>query len=272
MQPLGERKRLFAPVVNPPEPKISLDDLDARLAAQFDIQTLSAAVASAEFTLAASGKLPKAPPELEEEEERHESRSSEKKRGHKDKDRDREHRRDRSKERKRSRRDRSSERRRSRSPRRSRRSRSRSPPRRDSEDRGDTRPRRSRFDLKQKVEADTDRAGPDRAGPPTIDTLQAVSLYNAGTASGSGRPGGLMANSIQINLAGTKPEPEESAADDRKKKRKSRWGAPQEKSFVPGMPTMIPSTLTEEQQRGYLCKILLYFIFIFLGPIYFLLL
>jgi len=40
------------------------------------------------------------------------------------------------------------------------------------------------------------------------------------------------------------------------RKRKSRWGSAAEKSFVPGMPTMLPSNLTEEQRQIYLRKTL----------------
>ena len=42
----------------------------------------------------------------------------------------------------------------------------------------------------------------------------------------------------------------------RKKKRASRWASEeQDKAFIPGMPTIMPSNLTEEQQKAYLTQL-----------------
>lgn len=42
---------------------------------------------------------------------------------------------------------------------------------------------------------------------------------------------------------------------DRKKKKKSRWGGgDHDKTFIPGMPTILPSTLSPHQQEAYLGK------------------
>lgn len=42
----------------------------------------------------------------------------------------------------------------------------------------------------------------------------------------------------------------------RARKRKSRWGAEEtERVFIPGMPTIIPSNLTKEQEQHYLLQI-----------------
>lgn len=39
------------------------------------------------------------------------------------------------------------------------------------------------------------------------------------------------------------------------KRRRSRWGNDEkEKAFIPGMPTVIPSTLSKTQEKAYLCK------------------
>ena len=46
----------------------------------------------------------------------------------------------------------------------------------------------------------------------------------------------------------------------RKKKRKSRWTDETSKTFIPGLPTMIPTGLSKDQEEAYLCK---YSIFIF---------
>lgn len=52
-----------------------------------------------------------------------------------------------------------------------------------------------------------------------------------------------------------------SAAADRKRKRRSRWGGDEkEKTFIPGMPTVLPANLTKEQQEAYLGKFLTLFL------------
>ena len=48
----------------------------------------------------------------------------------------------------------------------------------------------------------------------------------------------------------------------RKKKRKSRWTDETCKTFIPGLPTMIPTGMSKEQEEAYLCKSCL-FIFLF---------
>lgn len=46
-----------------------------------------------------------------------------------------------------------------------------------------------------------------------------------------------------------------SDANDRKRKKKSRWGGSDlEKTFIPGMPTVLPHNLTKEQEEAYICK------------------
>lgn len=49
-----------------------------------------------------------------------------------------------------------------------------------------------------------------------------------------------------------------NATDERRRKKKSRWGgSDNEKTFIPGMPTVLPSTLSADQQEAYLGKYLL---------------
>lgn len=51
-----------------------------------------------------------------------------------------------------------------------------------------------------------------------------------------------------------------SDANDRKRKKKSRWGGSDlEKTFIPGMPTVLPHNLTKEQEEAYICKLKLLF-------------
>lgn len=46
-----------------------------------------------------------------------------------------------------------------------------------------------------------------------------------------------------------------TAAEERRRKKKSRWGgSDNEKTFIPGMPTVLPSTLSADQQEAYLGK------------------
>ena len=40
----------------------------------------------------------------------------------------------------------------------------------------------------------------------------------------------------------------------RRKKRKSRWTDESSKTFIPGLPTMIPAGMTKDQEEAYLCK------------------
>ena len=49
-------------------------------------------------------------------------------------------------------------------------------------------------------------------------------------------------------------------SDKKKKKRKSRWGTEEKKTFIPGMPTTMPSNLTPDQQEAYVSKFFFSFI------------
>ena len=51
-------------------------------------------------------------------------------------------------------------------------------------------------------------------------------------------------------------ESSESREERRARKRKSRWGGNDgiEKTFIPGMPTMMPQGLSKEQEEAYLRK------------------
>ena len=50
--------------------------------------------------------------------------------------------------------------------------------------------------------------------------------------------------------------PSETKEERRARKRKSRWGGNDgvEKTFIPGMPTMMPQGLSKEQEEAYLRK------------------
>ena len=40
-----------------------------------------------------------------------------------------------------------------------------------------------------------------------------------------------------------------------KKKRRSRWGGEDSRTVIPGLPTVLPSNLSEQQQKLYLCEL-----------------
>ncbi len=46
-----------------------------------------------------------------------------------------------------------------------------------------------------------------------------------------------------------------STDTERKRRRKSRWGAEEtDKTFIPGMPTVLPTNLSKEQEEAYVCE------------------
>ena len=43
--------------------------------------------------------------------------------------------------------------------------------------------------------------------------------------------------------------------EERRKRKKSRWGSDEkDKSFILGMPTVLPTNLSKEQEAAYLCE------------------
>lgn len=65
-------------------------------------------------------------------------------------------------------------------------------------------------------------------------------------------------NSINANLKAGKAgdSSKEESREERRRKRKSRWGGNDgtEKTFIPGMPTMMPQGLSKDQEEAYLRK------------------
>ena len=49
-------------------------------------------------------------------------------------------------------------------------------------------------------------------------------------------------------------------ASERKRKRKSRWGTEDKKTFIPGMPTTMPPNLSPEQQQAYIGNKLVFYL------------
>lgn len=60
-----------------------------------------------------------------------------------------------------------------------------------------------------------------------------------------------------ILFAGDGKQEKDSKDGERKKRKKTRWsGSEHDKTFIPGMPTVLPTNLTPEQEKAYLCKFL----------------
>lgn len=58
-------------------------------------------------------------------------------------------------------------------------------------------------------------------------------------------------------FTGDGKQEKESKEIERKKRKKTRWGGSEhDKTFIPGMPTVLPTNLTPDQEKAYLCKFL----------------
>ena len=78
------------------------------------------------------------------------------------------------------------------------------------------------------------------------------------------RPNMDLINNINAQILGkvksespdSKGMTDEERREERRRKRKSRWGGSEgtEKTFIPGMPTMMPQGLSADQEEAYLRK------------------
>ncbi len=105
-------------------------------------------------------------------------------------------------------------------------------------------------------------AGGDPAPPPEMPPPSFPLMGNAGPSAGSvpgvelGMPDPVLASQgIGIGIGGGGGGGDDGVSE-RKRKRKSRWGGSdaQDKTFIPGMPTMMPSGLSKDQEEAYLRK------------------
>lgn len=65
-----------------------------------------------------------------------------------------------------------------------------------------------------------------------------------------------------IQLLDTKNDPNAWALA-RPRKRRSRWSkADEDKTYVPGMPTQLPPNLTPDQEKMYICRLMLFLLLI----------
>ncbi|CAB0037209.1 unnamed protein product [Trichogramma brassicae] len=65
-----------------------------------------------------------------------------------------------------------------------------------------------------------------------------------------------LVHSMIISVEFTHLKTEKESREERRKRRKSRWGGSEhEKIFIPGMPTVLPTNLTPEQEKAYLYQL-----------------
>ena len=97
--------------------------------------------------------------------------------------------------------------------------------------------------------------GIKRPNPALIASINAALGHKAGTAPPPLVAGGAATN-VQSATDANSPSNESHGASERKRKRKSRWGAAEgEKTCIPGMPTVIPAGLSKEQEEAYLLQL-----------------
>ena len=97
--------------------------------------------------------------------------------------------------------------------------------------------------------------GIKRPNPALIASINAALGHKAGTAAPPLVAGGTAAT-VQSAAEVNSSSNESQGASERKRKRKSRWGAAEgEKTCIPGMPTVIPAGLSKEQEEAYLLQL-----------------
>jgi len=86
------------------------------------------------------------------------------------------------------------------------------------------------------ADEDTTHGGYEAKSPPSYSAPSAVQTWKRGIED---------SNDSDSN----------SLTSDRKKKKRSRWGVDEkEKTFIPGMPTVLPANLTKDQEEAYLIQ------------------
>ncbi|XP_029177134.1 splicing factor 1-like [Nylanderia fulva] len=91
----------------------------------------------------------------------------------------------------------------------------------------------------------------------------AVAAAAAAAAVSAAIANGTQANANSSSIANRKRETEgdckqekETKDGERKKRKKTRWGGSEhDKTFIPGMPTVLPTNLTPEQEKAYLFQL-----------------
>lgn len=112
------------------------------------------------------------------------------------------------------------------------------------------------------MSTDDDSANHGGAYDQKYDSKYDYAKYEQTNSSYSGYPGGSggppstssnTSSSWKRGLEDSNDSDSNPASADKKRKRRSRWGGDEkEKTFIPGMPTVLPANLTKEQQEAYL--------------------
>ena len=96
--------------------------------------------------------------------------------------------------------------------------------------------------------------GIKRPNPALIASINAALGHKSGTAPPPLVSGNL--SGAQPAAGAVSPSNDGLGSSERKRKRRSRWGAAEgEKTCIPGMPTVIPSGLSKEQEEAYLLQL-----------------
>ena len=94
--------------------------------------------------------------------------------------------------------------------------------------------------------------GIKRPNPALIASINAA----LGHKTGSAPPPLVAGNTTAMMQSATDVSNPALGASERKRKRKSRWGAAEgDKTCIPGMPTVLPSGLSKEQEEAYLLQL-----------------
>uniref|UniRef100_A0A672RG79 Splicing factor 1-like n=1 Tax=Sinocyclocheilus grahami TaxID=75366 RepID=A0A672RG79_SINGR len=83
-----------------------------------------------------------------------------------------------------------------------------------------------------------------------LQNLQQPQLSNPGFSQFPGAVSSALSNPVGVGL----PSPAEIGDFGQKKRKRSRWSSetPDQKTIIPGMPTVIPPGLTRDQERAYI--------------------
>ncbi|XP_076277928.1 splicing factor 1 isoform X2 [Lasioglossum baleicum] len=87
----------------------------------------------------------------------------------------------------------------------------------------------------------------------------AAAAVSAAIANGtqlSGNSPNSTTNNVRKREAESDGKQEKESKEERRKRRKTRWGGSEhDKTFIPGMPTVLPTNLTPEQEKAYLFQL-----------------
>jgi len=93
---------------------------------------------------------------------------------------------------------------------------------------------------------------------------QSTPSYPTSSSSSSAAAHAMPAATWKRSMEDSNDSDSNPATSERKKKRKSRWGGDEkEKTFIPGMPTVLPANLTKDQEEAYLGNFKLFILLVY---------